>query len=123
MEQIHFTTKVLGIPAAYRLTTHQLTQTIRSKESSITKAILSGILKVGDQVEVTLDGAKIGLAEYVIMDETSWIFLGSKDATRGGFDSKDDLEQALHRAGYRFKPLDDYQLYRIQFSWLKEVYA
>ena len=27
-----------------------------------------------------------------------------------------DLEQALKRAGYRFKPLNNYQLYRIHFS-------
>ncbi|MBA7592135.1 hypothetical protein ES708_34312 [subsurface metagenome] len=57
------------------------------------------------------------------MDAVTWADLGIDDAHRGGFDTLADLEQALKRAGYRFKPLNQYEICRIQFSWLEEVYA
>jgi len=123
MESLHFTTRVLGPAAAYRLERRQVTQTLRSESSSITKAILSGMVKVGDEVQVLLDNRSIGPAEYVISDIVTWDQLDIDDAQRGGFDTLDDLSQALRRAGYRFKPLDDYQLLRIQFSWMEEAYA
>ncbi|MBA7643615.1 hypothetical protein ES703_51346 [subsurface metagenome] len=119
-EQLHFTTRVLGPLAVYRLGEHQVTQTIRGHSSNIIQAALSGKLKVGDRMQVTLDDKVIGLAEYVIMDAVTWEALGIRDARRGGFDTLDDLSEALRRAGYRFKPLNDYQIYRIQFSWQKE---
>jgi len=120
-EQLHFTTKVLGPLAAYKLINYQVTQTLRSKESSITKVIQGGLVKIGDQVEVMLDNIKIEMAEFVIMDAVTWVNLTTKDAARGGFDSLEDLEKALQRAGYRFKPIDMYQLYRVQFSWLTDL--
>jgi len=123
MEQLHFTTRVLGPLAAYRLGEHQVTQTIRSYTSSIVQAILTGRLKVGVQMQVTLDDRIIGLAEYVIMDTVTLDTLTIEDARRGGFDSISDLAFALKRAGYRFKPLNEYELFRIQFAWLEEAYA
>jgi hypothetical protein len=74
-------------------------------------------------LEVFLDGILVGNVELVSIDAVTWEALGVDDAHRGGFDTLADLEQALKRAGYRFKPLNQYQLYRIQFSWLEEVYA
>ncbi|MBA7603197.1 hypothetical protein ES703_10301 [subsurface metagenome] len=121
MQQLHFTTPVLGTLAAYKLMKRQVTQTLRSKESSITPVIPSGQLKVGDQMKVTLDNTNIGLVEFVAIDAVTWVGLNAKDATRGGFDNLDDLKRALQRAGYRFKPINQYQLYRIKFSWLKET--
>jgi len=123
LEQIRFTTRVLGPAAAYRLEKQQVTQTLRSESSSITKAILSGMVKIGDYVQVTLDDRPIGLAEYIISDIVTWSQLDIDDARRGGFDTLDDLSEALRRAGYRFKPLNNYQLFRIQFSLLEEAYA
>ncbi|GAJ09002.1 unnamed protein product, partial [marine sediment metagenome] len=64
-----------------------------------------------------------GHVELISMDAVNWGYLSVEDARRGGFDSLADLEQALKRAGYRFRPLNDYQLYRIQFAWLEEAYA
>ena len=120
MGQLHFTTKILGPLAAYKLTNYRVTQTLRSKNSCITKNIQSGLVKAGDRMEVMLDNnIKIGLAEFVIMDTVTWGDLNAKDAARGGFDGLDALEKALQRAGYRFKPIDMYQLYRVQFSWLE----
>ena len=122
-EQIHFTTRVLGPLAALRLERHQVTQTLRSKSNCITNAILLGRVSAGDRLEVLLDSRVEGRAELISMDAVTWEALDIDDAHRGGFDNLADLEQALRRAGYRFKPLNDYQLRRIQFRWLEEAYA
>ena len=120
MEQIRFTTRVLGPVAAYRLERHQVTQTLRSDSSSITESIIRGRVSAGDRVEIVLDSILVGHAELISMDAVNWEALGIIDAHRGGFDSRlEELEAALGRAGYRFKPLNEYQLYRIQFSWLE----
>jgi len=123
LEQIRFTTRVLGAAAAFRLEQRQVTQTLRSENSSITNAILLGRVSAGDRLEVLLDSRLVGNVELVSMDEVTWEALGIHDAQRGGFDTLADLEQALKRAGYRFKPLNEYELYRIQFTWLEEAYA
>jgi len=122
-EQIRFTTRVLGPVAAHRLEKHQVTQTLRSDSNSITEAIIRGRVSAGDKLEVALDGILVGHVELVSMDAVTWGALGIDDARRGGFDTMDDLEAALKRAGYRFKPLNQYELYRIQFTWLEEAYA
>lgn len=123
IEQIHFTTRVLGPAAAYRLEQRQVTQTLRSENDSVTKAILQGRASVGDRLEVLLDSISIGQAELVSMDAVTWEALDGDDARRGGFGNRFDLGQALQRAGFRFMPLNDYQLFRIQFTWLEEAYA
>jgi len=122
-EQIHFTTRVLGPVAAYRLEKRQITQTLRSESSSITNSIIQGRVSAGDRLEVILDGILVGHAELVSMNAVTWEALGIDDARRGGFDNRFELAYALKRAGYRFMPLNQYELYRIQFTWLEEVYA
>jgi len=117
LEQIRFTTRVLGPTAAYRLEKHEVTQTLQSDSSSITEAVLNGRVSAGDRLEVVLDGIPVGHAKLVSMDAVTWEALGIEDARRGGFDNLDDLELALKQAGYRFKPLNQYELYRIQFAW------
>ncbi|MBA7598124.1 hypothetical protein ES703_05134 [subsurface metagenome] len=123
MEQIQFTTRVLGPTAAYRLEKRQVTQTLRAGSSTIAASILSGLARAGDQLEVLLDGIPEGRAELISMDAVPWEALDVNDARRGGFDTLADMEQALKRAGYRFMPLNEYELFRIQFSWLEEAYA
>jgi len=115
MEQLHFTTKVLGPLAAYKLKEKQVTQTVRSSSSSIVQALLSTKSKIGDRMEVKLDGRPIGLAEYISMDVVSWEYLNFDDSRRSGFDTVDSLHQALKRAGYSSHPL-----YRLIFFWLKK---
>ena len=122
-EKIHFTTRVLGPVAAYRLESRQVTQTLRSESDSIANAILLGRVSAGDRLEVLLDSRSVGRVELVSMEVVTWEALDIDDAHRGGFDTLDDLSEALRRAGYRFKPLNEYELYRIQFTWLEEVYA
>ncbi|GAJ03994.1 unnamed protein product [marine sediment metagenome] len=123
MEQLHFTTRVLGPAAAYRLEKRQVTQTLRSESNSITTSILNGRVSAGDQLEVVLDGIIAGHAELIYTDAVTWGSLDIDDARRGGFDTLADLEQALKRGGFRFMPLNQYELYRIQFTWLEKVYA
>ncbi|MBA7578394.1 hypothetical protein ES708_20256 [subsurface metagenome] len=123
MEQIRFSTRVLGPQAAFRLEKRQVTQTLRSDSNPITASILHGRVSAGDQLEVVLDGILTGHAELIYVDAITWEALSIDDAHRGGFDTLPDLEKALERAGYRFKPLNEYQFYRIQFTWLEEAYA
>ena len=123
MEKMDFTSKVLGPAAAHRLKKRKVTQTLRSESSSIASAILNGQVSAGDQLEVILDGIIAGHAEFIYMDAVTWDSLDVDDALRGGFDSLEDLQAALRRAGFRIKPLKEYHLFRIQFSWLDEVYV
>lgn len=123
LEQIRFTTRVLGPAAAYRLEKRQVTQTLRSESDSITNAILNGRVSAGDRLEVLLDSILVGHAELVSMDAVTWEALGIDDARCGGFGNRFELAYALQRAGFRFMPLNQYELYRIQFTWLEEAYA
>ena len=123
LEQIRFTTRVLGPAAAYRLEKRQVTQTLRSESDSITNAILNGRVSAGDRLEVVLDGILVGCVELVSMDAITLEALDIDDARRGGFGNRFELVFALQRAGYRFMPLNQYELYRIQFRWLEEAYA
>ncbi|MBA7556028.1 hypothetical protein ES705_48723 [subsurface metagenome] len=122
-ERLHFTTRVLGPAAAYRLEQRQVTQTLRSESDSVTNAILNGRVSAGDRLEVVLDSRLVGQAELVSMDAITWEALGIDDARRGGFANLFELAYALQRAGFRFMPLNQYELYRIQFTWLEEAYA
>jgi len=57
------------------------------------------------------------------MDVATWEAINIEDARRGGFSNRFELAYALQRAGFRFMPLNQYELYRIQFAWLEEAYA
>ena len=122
-EQLHFTTRVLGPVAALRLEKRQLSQTLRSESSSIPNAVLLGRVSAGERLDVLLDSRLVGKVELLSMDAVTWEALDINDARCGGFDTIEDLSQALRRAGYRFKPLNEYQLFRIQFRWMEEAYA
>jgi len=112
---------VLGPLAALRLGHEKVTQTLRAKDSLIAEAILSGEVKVGDQIRIALNNRILGIAKLSLFDRVSWAQLDIDDAHRGGFDSLPELGLALKRAGYRFKSLDGDTFYRIQFRWLQAV--
>ena len=120
-EQLHFTTRVLGAAAAYRLEQRQVTQTLRSESDSTADAILNGRVSAGDRLEVLLDSRLVGRVELISMDAVTWEALDIDDARRGGFGNRFELAYALRRAGYRFQPINSYEFYRIQFTWLEEV--
>ena len=127
MEQLHFTSHVLGKKATARLEEYQVTQTIRAESSSMVvrastiKAIFNDKIEVDDTLQVILDDRLIGLVQHVIIDMVTWDQLDIDDARRGGFDNRFELAYALKRAGYRFMPLEKYRLYRCQFSWVEGI--
>jgi len=120
LEQLRFTTRVLGAAAAYRLESRQVTQSLRSESDTIANAFLLGRVSAGDRLEVLLNSILVGQAELVSLDVVTWEALGVDDARRGGFANLFELAYALQRAGYRFMPLAKYEFYRIQFRWLEE---
>ena len=103
--EIRFKTRVLGQKASERLRKHEVIQTIRSE-----------FYPPGVH-QVFLDGNHIGDVSAVYVDRRNLAHLSGDDASRGGFDSVGDLQQALRRAGYRFKRLDLYHAWRIRFEW------
>ena len=117
MEILNFTTYVLGAKAASRLRERQVTQTIRSAKHTIGLSISRGKVKPNDLMQVTLEGEFMGVARYLTMDKVHWGELTTEDAKRGGFDSLDELDDALRRGGYRFLPLEEYTLYCCRFEW------
>ncbi len=123
MERLHFTTRVLGPAAAYKLEKRQVTQSLRSESDSVTNAAILGRVSAGDRLEVLLDNIVVGHVKLDSMDAVTWVALGDDDVRRGGFGNRLELAQALQRAGFRFMPMTDYQFFRIQFTWLEEAYA
>jgi len=117
MEHLNFTRHVLGTKAAARLEARQVTQTIRSGSSSVVLGIADGLVKPGNIIQVSLNEESVGYARFTGMERTSWGQLTQEDTRRGGFDNRFELAYALKRAGYRFKPLDEYPLYRCHFTW------
>jgi hypothetical protein len=120
MERINFTSAVLGAATA-RLRHHAVTQTLRSERASITQAVIEGKVQAGDTVEIVLDGSRLGTAQYDACLALTWASITDEDARLGGFDSREELEKALLRAGYRFTPAAEWRLFRHQFTWLEEV--
>lgn len=118
--QIHFTSQVLGSKAALRLRLHKVNQTLRSSNEVRHLGLPEGRIVVDSAFEVTLDGMVIGRTDLTCMDAVHWHDLNIEDARRGGFDSKDELEKALKQAGFRYKDVEDYGFYRIQFTWRKD---
>ena len=116
MEQLEFTSQVLGPAAAEKLKRGEVTQTLRSRQGNVVQSMLQGDLTPGESLEIIFDGNVLGDAEYQGMDQVWMSELTPEDATRGGFDSLDELRKTLLRAGFRFQP--DYSLYRIRFRFL-----
>lgn len=86
LEQIRFTTTVLGPAAAYRLEKRQVTQTLRSESSSIVTSILNGRASAGDQLEIVLDGTVVGPPSLSLWmrlpgDLSPWTMLTGGDLT------------------------------------------
>ncbi len=104
---LKFNTTVLGDQAARRLREQLVTQTLRSSE-----------LPALSQVVVYLDNIRQGLVTIQAVNRIKWSDLTLEDAHRGGFDGMTELRRALLRAGFRFKPLDDYSFYRTRFQWM-----
>lgn len=106
MNQLLFSSKVLGGEAAQKLKDRQVSQTIRGESNNINLG----------EAEVLLDDRFIYTVIITEIEEISLGELKEDDAARGGFNSLDKLREALKRAGYRFKALYKYDAYRIRFT-------
>lgn len=115
---LRFTSRVLGQSATKDLISKDVCQTIRSEDATLIKLKA----KPGDCFPVVLQdhwGIELTIGTITITEilPTYWREVTQQDAWRGGFLSKPELARALKRAGYRFKPLEEYQLYKIAFTW------
>ncbi|MCJ7791990.1 MAG: hypothetical protein MUP49_06265 [Dehalococcoidia bacterium] len=119
MFQLHFTKGILGPEASQKLQNHKITQTIRSMNSDTVQAVFDGKLKKGDLMEILLNTSPVGTAKLLGCFEVRRGSLTDEDANKGGFASLLELQYALRRAGFRFKSLDQYTLYRVLFEWVK----
>jgi len=117
MNELGFTSRVLGPDATQLLARKGVTQTLRSQHTDIAFLIQRGLFQATAGIDVRLDGRKIGQATVTELDHVSFSQLNQDDVRRGGFGSLDELKAALIRAGYRYKPMNEYLFHRIQFSW------
>lgn len=109
---LNFTERVLGWPATGNMKSKGVYQTVRSDKET------QGHM-VGDVSEVRLDGKPMGLVQIDSIERINLGKLTAQDSLRGGFGGRlEDLRYALHRAGYRYKDLKDYEANLIKFHWL-----
>ncbi|MDD4986303.1 MAG: hypothetical protein PHQ43_11050 [Dehalococcoidales bacterium] len=114
---LDFTRKVLGPLASQKLERHEITQTLRSPLAKIVLRYQEGRIGIKSAFLVYLNHHQVGTAELESVEPVNYGKLEQADALRGGFADMVELASALHRAGYRFKELDAYRLYRVRFSW------
>ncbi len=112
---LNFNRRVLGPASAEKLAQQQVHQTIREPSSDIIQAIKNRDLNAKDVIEIRLDGERLGTAYLAACERIAAVGLTLADARDGGFDSLEELQAALKRARYRFKPLIDYLFYRVRF--------
>ena len=121
LPKLDFTSIVLGPLATLNLKDKKVTQTIRSR-SYIDSLPFVDKPRVGKVFRITLDGKTIGKAEIKNIEVINLGKLGEEDAKAGGFGSYSELCRALQRAGFRFKPLSEYEGYKIEFLWLDNAH-
>lgn len=109
--RLDFKTKVLGKKASKRLRRlNGFFLTFRSE--SINEYVF---------YDIYLDGKLLGQAWltipiYYLDRKMNLGVLDQSLAIAGGFDTVEEQQKALKRAGYRFKPLDQYEAYPIIFT-------
>lgn len=113
MFRLNFTIGVLGYNGTLSLSERRTCQTIRNSASEIIAGLTSGLVKIGDMVEVVLNEKELGKVVISDWDKTSEGNLIPDDVIRGGFATMRELREALFRAGY--KTGED--LWRVRFQW------
>ena len=103
---LEFHTKVLGKKAARRL-------------RKLKGEFLTFRSKLPEEMafDVYLDNRNLGRAniEDLYKEKLNFGSLGLHHALAGGFDTIKEQQRALKRAGYRFKPLGQYEAYPVFF--------
>jgi hypothetical protein len=111
---LNFTSKVLGSGVADKLKLGGVLQTVRSR-----KGAAPFLMKQGSEVPITLDGQLLYRARITDIKLRNLGDLTEFDAELGGFDNLWQLKTALRRAGFRFRPLGEYEVFAIQFQPVK----
>lgn len=112
---LNFTSKVLGPKAVEQLRAGKVRQTVRSMVEAA-----PFLTKRGCNVDIALDGAVLYQAELTSVKLRRLADLDQFDAELGGFDSLYLLRDALRRAGFRFRPFEEYEDFAIQFQKVRE---
>lgn len=105
MTKLKFSTQILGKKATSRL--RNLNGEFLTFRSKLPETMV---------FDVYLDGEKLGRAKIEHLYEA--VPLASLDlhlANLSGFDTTEEEQKALKRAGYRFRPLEQYKAYPVFF--------
>lgn len=118
LSELNFSSRVLGNDAAWELCKHEVIQTIRSHAS--VPCYEDGTL-YDNIIPVYLDGNYVSAAEVYKIQSLRFVDLTEFDAKIGGFATLECLKKALKRAGFRFRPLEQYSGYRVRFKWMEAL--
>lgn len=116
-KELVFTRRVLGPQATDRLEKHLVTQTLRSAPEDWMQSDWTMLLVKGEPVPVRIRypgnaSNALGDVNLKSVERVKWSDLTLEDPHRGGFDDLGELASALRRAGFRFKPLEEYSFFR-----------
>lgn len=116
---LFFTSRVLGPGPAAKLKDGKVLQTVRSR-----KEAAPFLSKCGSDVAVALDGQPLYQARITSIKARNLGALDQFDAELGGFEQLSEFELAVRRAGFRFKPLKEYEVFAIQIQKVgKEAFS
>jgi len=114
-KKLNFHARVLGLLPTIQLTRGHVLQTIRSRKETAPFFSMRGF-----RVQIHLDDIFLYNAKITGIRSTNLGSLNQFDAECGGFESLDELQSALKRAGFRFQPLKEYEGFAIGFQKEKE---
>ncbi len=108
---LQFSTRVLGKDVAESLKSGYIKQTVRSRKQSA-----PFLMRRGTWVPLYLDDQQLYDVRITDIIPTKMSEMSMSDAESGGFEDVGELESALIRAGFRFKPLYEYSGFKILFT-------
>lgn len=109
-----FTSRVLGPKPVEQLKAGKVLQTVRSR-----KEAAPFLTKQGSEVPIALDGRPLYRARITSIRRAMLADLTDFDAEIGGFENVFQLRSAARRAGFRFRPFEEYECFCIQFQPVK----
>lgn len=112
---LQFSSRVLGERASQELKAHRVTQTIRGEIKGT-----SFLVSRGFTMPVFLDGSEVGTVRISEVKRVQFRDLTQWDSEIGGFLTLEELRKALIRAGFRFRPFNEYSGFRIGFTWVRQ---
>jgi hypothetical protein len=116
---LQFSSQILGLRAARRMSAHQTTEALR--RYNLTEGIVTQRpLNPGEKLEIYLDGRLVGNARLNWVERVRWGVLNLENARRQGFESQQSLRDYLQRTGFRLDLLDQLVFFRIRWTWTRD---